>query len=187
MSLCGCGSRAPDDGGRSGLAASDAGRVQHAHVLAENSREFRKELARPGHLAGDRVAHAHRDRRRRRLTLLDHVEMVVEGRNLVDLRHRKLHLVGECDQTRGREMPVAVLDSVQILDQEIAPARIIPEQRPYFLPRLRIDLAALGPGTHSRRPGRNLASLLTLHMPSLLDARSVAYAGKSGNSRNAAV
>jgi hypothetical protein len=76
---------------------------------------------------------------------------------------------------------------MQVFDQEIAPARIIPEQRPYFLPRLRIDLAALGLGTHSGRLGRNLASLLTLHMPSLLDARSLAYAGESGNSRNAAV
>src|ERR1700704_2641364 len=113
--------------------------------------------------------------------------MVVEGRDLVDLRHRKLHLVGERDQARGREMPVAVLDTMQVFDQEIAPARIIPEQRPYFLPRFRIDLAALGLGTHSRRPGRNLASLLTLHMPSLLDVRSLAYAGESGNSRNAAV
>ena len=40
-------------------------------------------------------------------------------------------------------MPVAVVDLVQVLDQQVAPARRIAEQRLHFLQRLRIDGAAL--------------------------------------------
>ncbi len=45
------------------------------------------------HRAGERVAHAHRDGRRRRLAFLHDVEMRVEGRDLVDLGQRELHLL----------------------------------------------------------------------------------------------
>ena len=41
----------------------------------------------PRHRAGQRIADPHGDRRRRRLALLHHVEMRVEGRDLVDLGH----------------------------------------------------------------------------------------------------
>ena len=50
---------------------------------------------------------------------------------------------------RGGEMAVMVLDQMQMLDQEIAPARPVGEQRAHFIERLRIDLAALG---RARRP-----------------------------------
>ena len=43
--------------------------------------------------------------RRRGLAFLHHVEVVIEGRDLVDLGHRQLHLVGERDQMRGRRRP----------------------------------------------------------------------------------
>ena len=41
-------------------------------------------------------------------------------------------------------MAVAVLDQVQMLDQEIAPARAVAEQRAHLGERLRLDLAAFG-------------------------------------------
>ena len=107
---------------------------------------------RSGDLAGDRVAHAHRDRRRRGFPLLHHVEMVIEGRDLVDLGQRELHLRGERGEVRGREMSVAVLDAVQVLDQQVAPAGIIPKQRAYLVPRRWVDPSALGSGAHARRP-----------------------------------
>ena len=44
---------------------------------------------------------------------------------------------------RGREMAVAVLDQMQMLDQQIAPARARAEQRADLVERRRIDLAAL--------------------------------------------
>jgi hypothetical protein len=51
-----------------------------------------------------------------------HVEMGVEGRDLVDLGERELHLLRQRGEVRGGEITVAVLDEVQMLDQEIAPA-----------------------------------------------------------------
>jgi hypothetical protein len=52
---------------------------------------------------------------------------------------------------RGGEMTVAVLDQVQVLDQEIALARAIAEQGTHFGERLGLDLAAFG------RPARAVA------------------------------
>ena len=50
---------------------------------------------------------------------------------------------------RGGQMPVMVLDQMQMLDQEIAPARPVGEQRAHLVERRRIDLAAFG---RARRP-----------------------------------
>ena len=86
-------------------------------------------------LAGQAVADPHGERRRRRLALLHHIEMGVEGRDLVDLGLRQAHLLGERRQMRGREMAVAVLDQVQMLDQQVAPARAVAEQGPHLLER----------------------------------------------------
>ena len=88
------------------------------------------------------------------LALLHHVEMSVEGRDLIDLGERKLHLGGERGEMRGREMAVAVLDQVQVLDQEIALAAARAEQRANLIDRRRIDLAALG---RAARPAASLA------------------------------
>ena len=41
-------------------------------------------------------------------------------------------------------MAVLVLDEMQVLDQQVAPARPVAEQRLHLVQRLRIDLAALG-------------------------------------------
>ena len=70
--------------------------------------------------------------------------MGVEGRDLVDLGLGKAHLVGKCRQMRGRQMAVAVLDQVEMLDQEIAPARPLAEQGAHLLERRILELAALG-------------------------------------------
>ena len=68
--------------------------------------------------------------------------MRVEGRDLVDLGLRHLHLGRERSEMRGREMAVMVLDQMQMLDQQIAPARPVGEQRLHVVQRGRIDLAA---------------------------------------------
>src|SRR4051812_30073382 len=69
--------------------------------------------------------------------------MRVKGRDLVHLGERELHLGGERREMNRGEMPVAVLDKMQVLDQEIAPAWAQSEERLHLLERLRIDLAAL--------------------------------------------
>ena len=63
---------------------------------------------------------------------------MVEGRHLVDLGLRELHLLRERRHVRGRKMLVAVVDLVQVLDQEVALARLGAEQRPHLGQRFRI-------------------------------------------------
>ena len=74
--------------------------------------------------------------------------MRVEGRDLVDLGKRELHLLRERREMRGREMAVAVLDQMQVLDEQVAPALALAQQRADLVERARVDLAPL------RRPGR---------------------------------
>ena len=90
---------------------------------------------------------------RRQLAFLHHVEMRVESRDLIDFGQRHLHLGGERGEMRGGEMAVFVLDQMQMLDQQIAPARPVAEQRADLVERLRIDLTAL------RRAARAAARL----------------------------
>ena len=74
--------------------------------------------------------------------------MRVEGRDLVDFGEREPHLLGERREMRGGEAAVAVLDQMQVLDQKVAPALALAQQRAHLLERARIDLAPL------RRSGR---------------------------------
>ncbi len=75
-----------------------------------------QEMLAARHGAGERVAHAHGERGRRRLVFLHHVEMGVEGRDLVDLGECELHLLRQRGEMRGGEITVAVLDQVQMFD-----------------------------------------------------------------------
>ena len=69
--------------------------------------------------------------------------MRIEGRDLIDLGQREPHLVRQRREMRRGEMPVVVLDQVQMLDQQVAPARPVGQQRAHLVERLRVDLAAL--------------------------------------------
>ena len=75
--------------------------------------------------------------------------MGVEGRDLVDLGEREPHFLRQGGKMRGRKVAVAVLDQMQMLDEEIAPALALAEQRAHFIERPRIDLTAL---RRARRP-----------------------------------
>src|SRR5262249_4208043 len=43
-----------------------------------------------------------------------------------------------------RKMPIAVLDQMQMLDQQVTPACAVAKQRPHLLESMRVDLTALG-------------------------------------------
>jgi hypothetical protein len=58
---------------------------------------------------------------------------------------------------RGGEITVAVLDQVQMLDQEIAPALAVAQQRAHLRQRARIDLAALGGAARAVAPSQSSA------------------------------
>ena len=128
------------------LAAADARRADHAHAGPKLRRQFRAERVATGHLAGQRLAHPHRERRRSGLAFLHDVEVMVERRHLVHLGHREPHFLCQRDDVRSRDAAVGVLDPVQMLDQEVAPPWRVAEQRAYLGECLRIDGAALRAG-----------------------------------------
>ena len=120
-----------DLGDRRAVALPHAGRAHDPDLRrVEPVLQRRDQLPGAQQLAGQAVADPDGERRRRRLVLLDHVEMGVEGRDLVDLGLRQAHLLGERREMGGREVAVAVLDQMQMLDQQIAPARPLAEQAP---------------------------------------------------------
>ncbi len=149
-----------DGADRRAVAGAHAGRAHHAHVAAELVRQAAQEMLAARHGAGERIAHPHGDRRRRRLVLLHHVEMGVEGRDLVDFGLRELHLLRERGEMRGGQIAVLVLDQVQVLDQEIAPALAIAQQRAHLRERSRLDLAAFRRLAGAVAPSRTGALLV---------------------------
>ena len=88
---------------------------------------------RPMHGAGDlarqAVADANGQRRRRGLAFLDDVEVVIEAGDFVDLGLRQAHLLCQGGEMRRREVAEAILDLVQVLDQEVTLARLGAEKR----------------------------------------------------------
>ncbi len=131
-----------DRNDRRTIACAHAGRAHDAHIAPEFPRKIAQQMLGATHGAGERITHAHRDRRRCRLVFLHHVEMRVEGRHLVDLGERELHLGRKRGEMRRGEIPVAVLDQMQMLDQQIALPRARAEQRADLGERGRIDLPA---------------------------------------------
>ena len=79
---------------------------------------------------------------RRGLAFLHDVEVVIEAGDLVDLGLRQPHLLRQRGEMRGREVAEAVLDLVQVLDQEVALTRLVAEERLHLRQRLGIDAAA---------------------------------------------
>ena len=74
---------------------------------------------------------------------------MVEGGDLVDLGHRHLHLSRERDQMRGRQAAEAILNLVQVLDQQVATAWRVTEQGLHLRPCRGIDGAPFGLSAHA--------------------------------------
>src|SRR3954465_12776181 len=72
--------------------------------------------------------------------------MRVEGCGLEYFGERKLHLVGERGEMRGRDLAILVLDQMQIFDQEVATPRSVAEQLLDLVRGGGIDLPSLGRG-----------------------------------------
>ena len=167
----------PHGADRRAVAGAHAGRAHDAHVGAKRVRQVLQEMLGARHGARERVAHPHGDGGRRRLAFLHHVEMSVEGRDLVHLGERKLHLQRQRGKMGGREVAVFVLDQMQVLDQEIAPPRPVAEQRAHLVEGLRVDLAALGRSPRAvapSRPGRLIVGP-RVHAGILLNVRRAGF------------
>ncbi len=134
------------------------GRPHHPHIAAKPVRQVAQQMLATGHGTGQRIANPHSNRRRRRLAFPHHVEMRVEGRDLVDFGERQLHLLRERGEMRCREVTALVLDQMQMLDQGIAAPLAIAEERANFRECRGIDLAALG---GAARPARARGCVIT--------------------------
>lgn len=99
------------------LKVSHAGRAQHADLRAIVTvlQRLQQRLG-SGAFAGERSADPVLGIGRRRLVPADRIETGVEG--------------GKRPQMRRRDMPLRVLDQVQILDQQIPPPRPVCRKRP---------------------------------------------------------
>ena len=132
-----------DFGHRGGVAPAHARRADDPDALTEGGGQRLQQGAGAGQLARKAVADPNRDRRRRLLAFGEHVEVGVERRDLVDLRHRQTHLVSQRGEVRRGDAVPGVLYQVQVLDEQVAVAGTIAEQLADFVEGSRIDLPAL--------------------------------------------
>jgi hypothetical protein len=106
--------------GRGGGTAAHAGRTHDADGLRVGvGGQFAKQVFRARQHAAYRFANPDCQRRGPRLAFLHDIEMVVEGRYLVNLHLGQAHVLGKRAQMCGRQTTVVVLDQMQELDQEI--------------------------------------------------------------------
>ena len=126
------------------MAAAHARRTHDPDIVAEPGLQLAQQLLRAGKLAAEAVAHPHRHRGRRLLVIHDDVEMGVERGDLVDLDQRQPHLLGERRQMARMQAAEMILQQMQMLDQQVAPALAITEQRLDLFQSCRIDLPAFG-------------------------------------------
>ncbi len=134
-----------DARGRRGGAAADARGADHPHFhRIDAGSQLVDQLFGAGDHAGDGVADPDGDRRGRDLALVHHIEVIVERGDLVDLGLGQAHLLGQRAQVARGQVAVAVLDQVQVFDQEVAAARAGAQQLAHIGQRLVLDRPALG-------------------------------------------
>ncbi len=137
-----------DYGDRGLLAPADARRRDDADIATEQSRKLAEQLLRPGHLATQPVAHPYSQLRGRGYTpagaFLHHIEVMVESRNFVDLGLCESQESSHSGEMRRTQLLVAIVDAVQILDQQVMTVRAGAYQGFHFLDRLGIHRAPFG-------------------------------------------
>ena len=107
-----------DLGGRRRIARADAGRPDDANSREVSRLHFGQQLLGAGEHATQTVADADGHLRRALLVVAYDVEVRVEGGDLVHFGHRDPQFFRKRMQVPGREAALAVLDQVQVLDQE---------------------------------------------------------------------
>ncbi len=114
--------RVPDRHNRRTMAPAHARGANDPDPLAEPAAQSFEQPRRAGQLAAQAVAHPHGQRGRWRLAVHDDVEMGIERGDLVDLDEGEPHLLGERRQMPRVQATEMVLQQVQMLDQQVAPA-----------------------------------------------------------------
>src|SRR5206468_1125155 len=139
----------PDRANRRVIAGAHARRAHDAHTRPELVRQFGEKPLRALERTGKRIADAQGHRGRRRLAFFHHIEMRIEGCDLITLGQSEPHLLRQSGKMRGGEMTVTILNEMQMLDHKIAAALAVAEESAYLFARLRIDLTAFW---RARRP-----------------------------------
>ena len=121
-----------DDRGRGAGALPDARCAQDARVGQVCGRQRVDQLFGACHLTGNAVADADRARRDGRIVRLHHIEMGVEGGNLIGFRETEAQFGGKrCEMASGY-LAIGVLHEMQIFDQQVALARAGTEEQGDF-------------------------------------------------------
>ena len=102
------------------MAATHAWRGDHPHgARIGRRRQFGLKPVGARELARQRIAHPDRQRRRWRLVVVDDVEVGIEAGGLEHRGHRQAHPLCQGAQVPGRQMAEAILDGMQVLDQQV--------------------------------------------------------------------
>ena len=147
------------------IAAAHAGRPHHAHVrrrpiFASSASSASAPASAQLRESQTRIVSRGRSRSSPSLTTS---KWRVEGRHLVDFGHGDAHLVGERLQEPGRQALLVILNEVEIFDQQVALARLRPEDRGDRVALLRLEhpafweegrASAAGARRHGSRLGR---------------------------------
>src|SRR5687767_11229766 len=112
-----------DERGGRLVTAANAGRGDDADLVADPPLELVEQRFATGEVTGDGFTDANRQRRGGRLALFYNVEVVIEGGDFEDFGWGKAHLPGKCVEVRRGEMTEMILELVEMLDQQVAPAR----------------------------------------------------------------
>ena len=129
----------PNDNRGRLLAPTNTRRSNHANFAAQQRREFGQQFARSCHLARQSIAHAHGQRGRCSFAFLNHVKVVIETRDLVNLGLRQSHFLRQRGKMSCREAGVTILNQMQMLDQQIGLTRHRAQQLLHFNQRRRIN------------------------------------------------
>ena len=131
------------------VAPADAGHTLNAYRFRRQGRQRIDQTVRAGHRTAQRITHPHRQHRRRR-TLRD-LEVVVEAGHLEHLDGRQAHPRRQGHQIIRLQAAQRILDTVQILDQQIATQLCRAEQCIHPTHRIRHQRVPLGKTCTSAR------------------------------------
>ena len=155
-----------DLGHRRAVAAAHAGRADDADPAAEPLRQAVEQRLGAQEFAGQTVADPDGQGRRQRLVVEHDVEVGIEGRDLVDLRHGNGHEAGERVEVAGLEAALGVLDEMEVLDQQVAPVGAFADHFPDIRPGRVVEYPAFRVRRRLAAPGSRMNS--TFDEPSCL-------------------
>jgi hypothetical protein len=100
------------------FAPADTGRVQHLHPRVHLRLQLLEQIIGSGQGARQAIAHP-KCQPRCQLPIFQNMKVVVETGDLIHLRQAHAHGLGQGHQMRFVQGPVGVIQSMQVLDQQI--------------------------------------------------------------------